>query len=138
MRSLNDVKKKSALVRRKSVLLLILHCPISHTTRVRLLGKMVESKIFYGTVEQGNDVNPPFVPVQAVDVWHLEAVPVPTAPSYLHDEQEAEPVVPSIVVATTGEERTERPSQSIMLDDEKDPEKKLQMGAGVASGVIGL
>ena len=97
---------------------------------------MVESKSFYNTIEQSNEVNPPFVPVQAMDILHLEAVPVPTAPSYLYDEK---PAVPS-VITTAQQEHAEEPSHIIMMEDdeEQNPERNLKVGAGIASGVIGL
>eukprot|EP00977_Amphora_coffeiformis_P009228 scaffold2102_cov161-Amphora_coffeaeformis.AAC.12 len=98
---------------------------------------MVESKNFYNTiVEPTNEV--PFVP--AVDVWHLEAVPVPTAPSYLYDQQEAGPAT---VLSTEHHGHAQQPSHMIAVeeeedDDEQDPERKLALRAGVASGVVGL
>lgn len=108
---------------------------------------MVETKLFAAasSSSQESDDSPPLVPVQALDdVWQLQAVPVvePSAPSYLlddgnenHDDGEyiSEPI-PTIDIASSSNNSGDISD----MDAEQDPESKLAMGAGVASGVLGL
>ena len=99
---------------------------------------MVESKIFSSTTGPCYEADPPLVPVQAVDVWHLEAVPVPSAPSYLYDDEHESFDEPVPTIITTEQEHTEEPTYIMVMEDEPDSERKLTVGAGVASGVVGL
>ena len=129
---------------------------------------MVESKVFSSDAREAE--SPPLVPVSAgepIDVWHLEAVPVPTAPSFLYDESPHNPVLPREGRHSSGEIAVpssviigENVGESSVLSDSRgvngtcenavvhlgrnenvddlEDEDRLSVGAGVASGVVGL
>ena len=109
---------------------------------------MVESKVFSTEInnEDGDDdASPPIVQVQAgepLDLWHLQAVPVvePSAPLHVYDQGHSsnnfqnEPI-PTIV--TPEASPFDDPGINMDFEDVDDPERKVAVGAGVASGVLG-
>ena len=103
---------------------------------------MVESKHFWSETDAA--ASPPLVPVAAAVEWDLPAaMPVPSAPSYLYDEsQDSTP--PSNMLPDPMITPRQETSHGAMRQDTAPPshddseERQLTVGAGVASGVVGL